>query len=149
MSGGNHKPKDTGSTDVLTKSERSYCMSRIRGRDTKPEVMLRRTLWKRGLRYRIHSGLPGRPDIVFPARKIAIFVDGCFWHRCPQHWKAPETNAAFWEQKILANQLRDERVNRVLEEAGWRVFRVWEHDVRKSLELTADRLILSIRAAQG
>lgn len=149
MSGDNLKPKDTGSSDVLTKSERSYCMSRIRGRDTKPEVMLRITLWKRGLRYRIHSSLPGRPDIVFPARKIAIFVDGCFWHRCPQHWKAPETNAEFWEQKILANQLRDVRVNRELEEAGWRVFRVWEHDVRQSLLTTADRLISSIRAAQG
>lgn len=93
MAEGNRRPKDTGSTDVLTRTERSYCMSRIRSRDTKPEVMLRRTLWQRGLRYRIHSDLPGRPDIVFPSRKIVIFVDGCFWHRCPQHWKAPKNNA--------------------------------------------------------
>jgi DNA mismatch endonuclease, patch repair protein len=148
MAEGNRRPKDTGSTDVLTRAERSYCMSRIRSRDTKPEVMLRRTLWQRGLRYRIHNDLPGRPDIVFPSRKIVIFVDGCFWHRCPQHWKAPKNNAEFWEQKIRGNQIRDARVNRELEEAGWQVIRVWEHDVRKGLETTADKLMASIRSAQ-
>lgn len=125
------------STDVLTRSQRSHCMSRIRGRDTKPEVMLRKELWRLGLRYRIHHGLPGRPDIVFPSRRVVIFVDGCFWHRCPLHWQAPKNNAEFWERKIAANQLRDERVTRDLEEAGWRVIRIWEHQVRAGAHATA------------
>jgi len=149
MADGNRKPKETGSTDVLTRAERSRCMSRIRGHNTKPEVMLRKALWKRGLRYRIHHGLPGRPDIVFPARKIAVFVDGCFWHRCPLHWQAPKSNAEFWEQKIGENQIRDARVNMELEEAGWRVIRIWEHDIRKALKTTADMLMTSVRSTKG
>lgn len=125
------------STDVLTRSQRSHCMSRIRGRDTTPEVMLRKELWRLGLRYRIHHGLPGRPDIVFPSRRVVVFVDGCFWHRCPLHWKAPKTNAEFWERKIAWNQVRDERVNRDLEAAGWRVVRIWEHQVRAGARAAA------------
>lgn len=128
------------STDVLTPSQRSYCMSRIRGRDTKPEVMLRKELWRLGLRYRIHHGLPGRPDIVFPSRRVVIFIDGCFWHRCPLHWQAPKSNAVFWERKIAGNQLRDERVTRELEAVGWRVIRVWEHQVKDGAHATAEHI---------
>ena len=140
--------KETGSTDVLTKAERSHCMSRIRGRDTKPELTLRKMLWKRGLRYRIHHGLPGRPDIVFPSSRIAIFVDGCFWHRCPQHWQAPKNNADFWERKIAQNQARDAQVNQELAAAGWRVLRIWEHEVRTSAERTAESIIAALRSGQ-
>lgn len=126
--------------DVLTPRQRSYCMSRIRGRDTKPEVRLRKALWRRGLRYRLDSGLPGRPDFVFPRYKTAIFVDGCFWHLCPIHSVRPKTNAAMWKKKLESNVNRDRRVSADLVSLGWRVIRVWEHEVRRSPEKTAGRL---------
>ena len=97
-------------SDVLSRAQRSYCMSRIRGRDTSPEVRLRKELWRRGLRYRLSSKLPGKPDLVFPACQTAVFVDGCFWHRCPQHFTAPRSNADFWRRKVDANVERDRRV---------------------------------------
>ncbi|MEA3640227.1 MAG: very short patch repair endonuclease [Lamprobacter sp.] len=138
----------TRTTDVLNKVQRSYCMSRIRSRDTTPEVLLRKALWKRGLRYRIHHSLPGRPDIVFPSRRIAIFVDGCFWHRCPKHWQAPKNNAEFWEQKIGLNEARDAQVNRQLEAKGWKVIRVWEHEIKEALTTTIDSLVATIQRAE-
>lgn len=127
-------------TDVLTKAQRSYCMSRIRGRDTQPEVLLRKALWAKGFRYRLHPPLPGRPDFVLPGLKAAIFVDGCFWHFCPKHRTAPKTNTAFWNTKHQANADRDRKVNRRLKALGWRVVRIWEHEVRASPELSAAKL---------
>ena len=82
--------------DVLTKKQRSRCMSAIRGRDTKPEILLRKALWYKGYRYRLKNRLPGKPDIAFPTERLAVFVDGCFWHGCPEHYKKPSTHAAFW-----------------------------------------------------
>src|SRR3990167_909880 len=97
--------------DVLNPEQRSYCMSRIKGKNTKPEVALRKALWGLGFRYRIKSRLPGKPDIVFPALKVAIFVDGCFWHKCPEHYISPKTRVDFWEKKISGNVERDEIKN--------------------------------------
>ena len=134
------KQKEESSSDVLTKAQRSHCMSRIRGRDTKPEITLRKALWKLGLRFRIHHGLPGRPDIVFPRYRLVVFVDGCFWHRCPLHWRAPRTNSEFWEQKISGNQQRDAAVNGELDATGWRVIRLWEHEVKESPSAAAERI---------
>lgn len=125
--------------DVLSKLQRSYCMSRIRGRDTSPEVQLRKALWRLGFRYRTKSSLPGKPDLVFPRYRTVLFIDGCFWHRCPQHFTRPRSNNAFWKRKIATNVKRDRRVNRELIRLGWCVLRVWEHEVRKSPELTAIR----------
>lgn len=119
--------------DVLTKEQRSYCMSRIHGKNTKPELMLRECLWKFGFRYRLHYRLPGKPDIVFPGKRIAIFVDGCFWHGCPVHGVRPKTNKRFWREKINGNIERDERNTTQLTANGWTVLRFWEHDVKKSL----------------
>lgn len=127
-------------TDVLTKEQRSYCMSRIRGRDTKPEVLLRRALWAMGFRYRLHPPLPGRPDFVLPRLKAAIFVDGCFWHFCPRHRTTPKTNTAFWNKKHQVNADRDAVVNKRLRSLGWRVIRIWEHEVKASPERAAARL---------
>jgi DNA mismatch endonuclease (patch repair protein) len=100
--------------------------------DTRPELQLRSALHAAGERFRKHllveaAGVRVRPDIVFPARKVAVFVDGCFWHGCPQHGTRPSANSAYWSAKLARNRARDSRVNDALESAGWRVVRVWEH----------------------
>ena len=120
-------------TDVLTSEQRSYNMSRIRGKDTVPELLLRKALWSIGLRYRVHYKLPGRPDIVFVKHKIAIFVDGCFWHGCPEHGVRPKTNSSFWDKKIQGNIERDKKNQQKLEEMGWTVLRFWEHEIEKNV----------------
>jgi DNA mismatch endonuclease (patch repair protein) len=131
--------------DVLTQTQRSHCMSHIRSRDTKPEVRLRKALWALGLRYRLGSRLPGKPDAVFPADRVALFVDGCFWHQCTKHAVKPKTNGTFWRSKLKANVDRDRRVNRELRALGWRVIRVWEHDIKSNTEDLALRLSSRIR----
>ena len=128
-------------TDVLNPTQRSYCMSRIKGKDTEPELILRKALWANGLRYRLKNKLPGRPDIFFPARKIAIFIDGCFWHGCPDHCQIPKTNQPFWESKLSKNKSRDKEVSRVLENGGWCVIRLWEHDVKNDLSNCVKRVV--------
>lgn len=127
-------------SDVLTPAQRSFCMSRNRGKDTKPEILLRKALWRRGLRYRLHSELPGKPDLVFPGQRAVVFVDGCFWHGCPEHFQPPRTNAEFWREKIAATQRRDIRTGEKLTAAGWAVFRVWEHEIRADLAGCAARI---------
>jgi len=103
-----------------------------RGRDTKPEIALRRELHRRGLRYFVDRrplpGLNRRADIVFPRLKIAVFVDGCFWHGCPEHHTISASNAAFWSGKVEKNKERDRDTTARLEDAGWLVIRAWEHE---------------------
>ena len=118
--------------DPLTQEQRRRCMAANRGRDTRPEMILRKGLHARGLRYRVQGrDLPGRPDLVFPARKAVIFVNGCFWHGhdCPL-FKAPASNAAFWVEKIATNRSRDQVSNLQLRADGWRVLSVWECAMR-------------------
>lgn len=109
-----------------------YRMQRQRRRDTLPEVALRRALHSRGWRYRVDlaviPGMRRRADIVFLRQKVAVFVDGCFWHQCPVHATRPKNNAAWWQGKLATNVARDRETDRVLTEAGWRVVRVWEHE---------------------
>lgn len=125
------------------KLRRSEMMARVRSRDTKPELRLRRALWHRGMRYRLHRPTPGgRPDLVFASRRIAVFVDGCQWHGCPEHYVAPRSNREFWIVKLLDSVHRDRRSTLALEAAGWRVVRVWEHEVRSDLE----RVVTEIEA---
>lgn len=131
--------------DVLTPAQRSYCMSRNRGTDTKPEVSLRQALWRLGLRYRVKSRLPGKPDIVFPGAKTVVFVDGCFWHGCPDHFQQPQQNASFWRTKVERNRARDKQVGDELVASGWRVLRVWEHEVRADVTGCAERLLGRLR----
>lgn len=126
--------------DVLTKKQRAYCMSKIKGRDTKPELLLRKALWQLGYRYRLRSGLPGKPDIVFVGLRTVIFVDGCFWHKCPDHFTPPTTRASFWQAKIDANVERDYTSNEALGSQGWRVIRIWEHEIKSSLEDSVARV---------
>jgi len=104
-------------------------MSALRTTGTEPELALRRELHARGLRFRLNArNLPGRPDIVLSRARIAVFVDGCFWHGCPQHAVAPKANAAWWRTKLDGNRARDERNTTALHEAGWLVIRAWEHE---------------------
>lgn len=115
--------------DVFDRATRSRNMAAIRGRHTKPEMVVRRYLHSRGLRYRLHqSGLPGRPDLVFTRLHIVVFIHGCFWHRhagC-RYAVLPKTNAAFWQTKLAGNQVRDRRNVAKLRRMGWRVLTIWE-----------------------
>jgi DNA mismatch endonuclease, patch repair protein len=120
--------------DVHTPERRSYNMSRIRSRDTGPETTVRKALFSRGYRYRIGHRLPGKPDIVFVSRRLVIFIDGCFWHRCPEHFHAPANNADFWKAKIDRNVERDRAITQRLRADGWRVLRYWEHMIRREPE---------------
>jgi DNA mismatch endonuclease, patch repair protein len=118
--------------DVLTPQQRSFNMSRIRGRDTKPELALRRGLHARGFRFRLHRrDLPGRPDLVFPTRRAVIFVHGCFWHGhdCPM-CRLPATRTVFWRAKIEGNRARDRGSVNALAAKGWRILVVWECALR-------------------
>jgi DNA mismatch endonuclease (patch repair protein) len=115
--------------DFLSPSERSERMSRIRGKDTRPELALRKVLHRLGLRYRLHgAGLPGKPDLVFPRYKVVVFVHGCFWHRHQGCSIAttPKSNTPFWMEKFEKNVARDARVTTQLREQGWRVLVAWE-----------------------
>ncbi|MBN1195332.1 MAG: very short patch repair endonuclease [Methanomicrobiaceae archaeon] len=128
--------------DVLTKEQRKYNMSRIRGKDTSPELKIRKMLYTRGIQgYRVHYKLPGKPDIVFIKKRIAIFIDGCFWHKCPECFQEPQTRKEFWMNKIDANVKRDHDVNQKLETDGWKVLRFWEHRVRKDPESVVAEIV--------
>lgn len=127
-------------SDVMTPEQRSRCMARIRGRDTKPEVLLRKELWRRGLRYRLRCRLPGRPDLVVTKFRVAVFVDGCFWHGCPTHGARPKSNREFWCRKLSRNMERDREVNERLKSMGWKVIRIWEHEVKDDLRAAASRV---------
>ncbi|MEA3255673.1 MAG: very short patch repair endonuclease [Candidatus Altiarchaeota archaeon] len=122
-------------TDVLTKEQRSYNMSQIKGKNTQPELLLRKYLFLKGLKgYRLKSSLIGKPDIVFTKYKIAIFIDGCFWHKCPGCFVKPTSNINFWKKKIDGNVKRDKEVNKILKKQGWKVIRFWEHEIKKDLQ---------------
>lgn len=119
-------------TDVHSPERRSFNMSRVRGRDTRPEMLIRRGLHARGFRFRLHAReLPGRPDLVFPARRAVILVHGCFWHGhdCPL-FHMPATRTEFWAAKIAANRQRDARAEKELELIGWRRLTIWECALR-------------------
>jgi len=104
-------------------------MQRMPRHSSKPEVALRKELHQRGLRFRVNlPGLPGRPDIAFTKARVAVFVDGCFWHACPEHGVLPKNNRAWWQAKLEGNISRDERKDAELAELGWRVVHVWEHE---------------------
>lgn len=121
--------------DIVDTETRSRIMRNIRGKDTKPELLLRRALHARGFRYRLHcKGLPGRPDLLFHKYRAAIFVHGCFWHRHPGCSRAttPATRADFWQNKFAENTARDQRNIEQLRSASWRVLVVWECELAKN-----------------
>lgn len=134
-----------GGTDVLSPDQRRRCMARNRGQDTGPELALRRLCWAAGLRYRLKAKLIGKPDFVFPREKVAVFIDGCFWHGCPSHYTAPATRSEFWKSKLEANRRRDVKVTNALAESGWIVLRFWEHDLED--EVSRGRRAAEIKQA--
>lgn len=137
-------------TDVLSPEQRRLNMSRIRGKNTRPEMRLRTALHMRGLRFRLHrKDLPGSPDIVFVRQKVAVFVDGCFWHGCPAHGARPQTNAEFWSEKIEKNRARDSRASRELKHLGWTVLRIWEHELKRDVAGVAGSVECAVRASRS
>ncbi|MGY0504457.1 very short patch repair endonuclease [Luteimonas sp. e5] len=132
--------------DVVDPATRSRMMSGIRGKNTKPELVVRKHLHRAGLRFRLHAGLPGRPDLVFPKYRAVVFVHGCFWHRhsgC-RYATTPANNALFWQEKFEANVQRDVRVTRQLQDAGWRVLVVWSC---RTSAAELDQLVAEIRGS--
>ena len=119
--------------DVFTKAKRSEVMSKIRGKGNKDtEVALAKLFRANGITgWRRHYPIIGRPDFAFPKQKLAVFVDGCFWHGCPKHGTRPKGNRQFWDAKLAGNKLRDRKVNRALRLLGWRVLRIWEHQLTR------------------
>jgi DNA mismatch endonuclease (patch repair protein) len=122
--------------DVFTKKKRSEVMSKIKGKNNKETELefakilrkSKRRGWLRG------QNIYGKPDFVFKKERIAIFIDGCFWHKCPIHFKMPKSNNEFWNTKINANVKRDKKVNTILKKEGWIVLRFWEHELKKSID---------------
>lgn len=118
----------------MTPEQRSLRMAAVKGKDTKPELIVRKYLFSKGLRYRLHDKkLPGSPDIILKKYKTVIFIDGCFWHGhegC-KYFKMPKSNKFFWDQKIRRNKARDIANNYVLQTEGWRVIRLWECEIKK------------------
>jgi DNA mismatch endonuclease (patch repair protein) len=121
-------------------------MARIRASDTRPERELRRYLWALGLRYRTHVKTPvGKADVVIKSRKIAIFIDGCFWHGCPEHYVRPRSTAHFWDAKLAENVARDRRQTIALRDLGWTVIRLWEHDVVENVQAAAAKVVRAVK----
>jgi len=134
--------------DTFSKRKRSEIMARVKSRDSKLEVGFRKALWRLGFRYRKNSGkYEGKPDIALLKHKAVVFVDSCFWHGCAAHCRMPAANRAYWEAKIAKNAARDAAVSGHYAKSGWRIFRVWEHEikVKKDLAAYAERLAVEIR----
>lgn len=140
--------------DAMTPEQRSRCMAAIKGKDTKPEMIVRKYLFSRGLRFRVQvRKLPGTPDIVLPKYKTAIFVNGCFWHGhegC-KYFRLPKSNVEFWKEKIERNIERDRGSMRALLDLGWKVIRVWECELRNKAnrEETLNEIYNSITSPDG
>lgn len=121
-----------------------------KSRDTGPELAVRRLLHAQGLRYRLNGhpleGVRRTADIVFPGKRVAVFIDGCYWHGCPEHYTAPKANAEFWRDKVLRNQQRDQDTNARLTAAGWRVLRFWAHE---PADVVALRIAAVVRDRDG
>ena len=129
--------------DKITKERRTWNMQRIRSKDTLPEIKIRSALFRMGYRFRLHSAkLVGRPDIILPKYKLAIFVNGCFWHRHPNCKEAsfPKSNSEYWENKIQKNIARDIKVNQELTSMGWKILIIWECEIYNDINLNINLL---------
>lgn len=128
--------------DVVSKKKRSEIMSLVRSKDTKIEIAFRKYFWKAGFRYRNNSTKYfGKPDLVLKKDKVVIFIDSCFWHGCKKHLRMPSTNKKYWKNKIKINIARDKEVNKYYKKAGWKNFRIWEHEIKKNPEKSLEKII--------
>ncbi len=138
--------------DERTAVQRSLNMAAVRRTNTKPELALRSALHSLGLRFRVDYPIRlqskfVRPDIAFTRWKVAIFIDGCFWHMCPTHGEIPATNVGFWKPKLEGNAIRDKEQTRLLTDAGWTVVRIWEHEPLESAVAQVEAALTSRRRA--
>lgn len=134
--------------DIWTKDKRSKVMANIRSKNTKPEIILRSLLHKHGLRFRIHrKDLPGKPDIVFPSKRIAIYVHGCFWHfhNACRDGTMPKSNIEFWEKKLTANKERDKTHLKNLKKLNWKVLVIWECEIEKKPDLVLKKILKQLK----
>lgn len=128
--------------DKFSKEIRSKIMSCIRGKGTKIEDAVSRELFKNGIRFRRNvKDLPGTPDIAIKKYKIAIFIDSCFWHGCPDHFKMPKSNCEYWENKISTNMKRDQKFNQIYKDTDWHLLRIWEHQLIKDYNATIKQIL--------
>lgn len=128
--------------DRFSKETRSKIMASIRGKDTQQEITIRRLLWSEGVRYRIHDRkIFGTPDISIRSKKVAIFLDGCFWHACPTCYKEPKSNTEFWRNKIIKNRNRRQKVVEMLARDNWKVLEFWEHTIMNDPYSVADDIL--------
>ena len=122
----------TNVPDKFSKEVRSKIMSSIRSKNTQPEIVIRKLIWSKGKRYRIHDRtVYGTPDISNRRKKLAVFIDGCFWHGCKKCCTVPQTNTSFWKKKISNNRKRREKVASKLKFDGWKMMEFWEHEVKE------------------
>ncbi len=142
-------PAERAVADNISREQRIRCMSRNSNKTgpTTPELRLRSALWSAGLRYRLRYKLPGKPDLVFPGARVAVFVDGCFWHGCPVHCVRPKSNQSYWGYKLDCNIERDQRVVVELAQLGWQAERLWQHEIEESLPDVVERLVALVKPA--
>jgi DNA mismatch endonuclease (patch repair protein) len=129
-------------TDIFSKKKRSEIMSKVRNKDSKIEVKFRKRLWQAGFRYSKNSTKYfGKPDLVLLKYKTVIFIDSCFWHGCKKHGSIPQTRKKFWETKIGRNKQRDKEVDKYYKKLGWKIIRIWEHNLKKYSEKEFNRMV--------
>lgn len=129
-------------TDIFSKKKRSEVMSRVRAKETGLEIKFRKALWKEGFRYRKNvRKYFGTPDIVLKKYKVVIFIDSCFWHGCKKHGTRPKTRKSFWKKKIERNIERDREVSKHYRKIGWRIIRIWEHEIKKDADAVIEKTI--------
>jgi DNA mismatch endonuclease (patch repair protein) len=127
--------------DNVSPDIRKRTMQSVKSDNTKLENKVRKALWAKNIRYRKNvKDLVGHPDISIKSKKIAIFIDSCFWHGCPEHCRMPHSNENYWNQKIQRNKIRDENVNKYYQEQGWTCVRVWEHELQTDFDLTITKI---------
>lgn len=127
--------------DKLTKEQRRKNMQAVKNKNSKIENLVCNALWNRGIKYRRNvANLIGKPDIAIKKYKIVLFIDSCFWHKCPIHYKTPAVNTEFWDKKITGNMLRDKKVNTYYLMNNWNILRIWEHQLKNDFENTIDEI---------
>lgn len=137
-------------TDRLTPLQRSYCMSKIKGKDTGLELRFRQYLLSRGMKgFVTNACLPGKPDIFFRGRKTAVFIDGCYWHKCPECFKLPKTNGTFWKSKLDKNTRRDKKITFLLKKKGFSVVRLWEHQIENDRKACMEKIKEALEKANA
>ncbi len=133
--------------DFVSKKTRARIMSRIGSKNTKLETKFRRRVSSVGLKYRLHYNITGKPDFVFVSKRIAVFVDSCFWHGCKKHFRQPSSNKKYWIQKIERNSKRDKEVAKKLKQDGWNVLRFWEHEINRNPERCVRKILKAYETA--